>query len=286
MNNSMEGRAPARPWVGGLAGARPSNLPFGMGISMLAMVVLAAVLGPLLSKHGPTEQLYRDLALAPPSWAHWVGVDGVGRDVLTRMLYGARATLGIALAATTIAVVIGSIFGAAAGVFRGWFDSVISRVTDFLLAFPSILLGLVTLTILAPSPTSVAIAVGISSLPTVVRQVRAAFVSESAKDYVLAARATGASRWRIATMEILPNCAGLILVLTTLTLGGAVLEAAGLAFLGLSGQPDVPEWGMMLRDEQSTFRIAPWLCIAPGIAITWTVLAFNLVSDGLRQRRR
>lgn len=253
---------------------------------MLSAVVLAALLAPLLTTHGPTEQAYRDLALAPPSWAHWVGVDGVGRDVLTRMLYGARATLGIALAATAIAVVIGSMLGAAAGVLRGRLDATISRVTDFLLAFPSILLGLVTLTILTPSPTSVAIAVGISSLPTVVRQVRAAFVSESAKDYVLAARAAGASRWRIATMEILPNCAGLILVLTTLTLGGAVLEAAGLAFLGLSGQPDVPEWGMMLRDEQSTFRIAPWLCIAPGLAITWTVLAFSLISDGLRQRRR
>jgi ABC-type dipeptide/oligopeptide/nickel transport system permease subunit len=110
----------------------------------------------------------------------------------------------------------------------------------------------------------VAIAVGISSLPTVVRQVRAAFVSESAKDYVLAARATGAGQWRIAALEILPNCAWLILVLTTLTFGGAVLEAAGLSFLGLSGQPDIPEWGMMLREEQGTCRIAPWLCIAPG----------------------
>jgi peptide/nickel transport system permease protein len=248
--------------------------------------VLAAVLGPLLSSHGPTEQLYRDLALAPPSWAHWVGVDGVGRDALTRILYGARATLGIALGATAIAILGGSLLGAAAGVLRGWFDAGVSHGTNFLLAFPSILLGLVALTILTPSPTSVAIAVGIAGLPTVVRQVRAAFVSESAKEYVLAARATGAGRWRIAVMEILPNCASLILVLTTLTLGSAVLEAAGLAFLGLSGQPDVPEWGMMLREERSTFRVAPWLCIAPGAAITWTVLAFNLVSDGLRQRGR
>ena len=252
---------------------KSKSLLLWIGSSMLAVVVLAAALAGVVSKHGPTEQLYRDLALAPPSWAHWIGVDGVGRDVLTRMLYGARATLGIALAATAIAVVIGSMLGAAAGVLRGWLDAVISRVTDFLLAFPSILLGLVILTILTPSPTSVAIAVGISSLPTV-------------RDYVLAARATGASRWRIAMTEILPNCAGLILVLTTLTLGSAVLEAAGLAFLGLSGQPDIPEWGMMLRDEQTTFRIAPWLCIAPGIAITWIVLAFNLLSDGLRQRRR
>jgi peptide/nickel transport system permease protein len=253
---------------------------------MVAIVVLAAALAGAISKHGPTEQVYRDLALTPPSWAHWVGVDGVGRDVLTRMLYGARATLGIALGATAIAVLMGSMLGATAGTLRGWVDAVVSHVTNFLLAFPSILLGLVALTILSPSPTSVAIAVGISSLPTVVRQVRAAFVSEGAKEYAIAARATGAGRWRIAALEILPNCADLILVLTTLTLGGAVLEAAGLAFLGLSGQPDVPEWGMMLREEQGTFRIAPWLCIVPGAAITWTVLAFNLLSDGLRQRRR
>jgi peptide/nickel transport system permease protein len=260
------------------------NLLLGIGLSMLAAVVLAAALAGALSTHGPTEQLYRDLALAPPSWSHWIGVDGVGRDVLTRILYGARATLGIALGATAIAVIGGVGLGAVAGVRRGWFDAIVSHATDFLLAFPSILLGLVALTILTPSPTSVAIAVGISSLPTVVRQIRATFVSESAKEYVLAARTTGAGRWRIAVLEILPNCVGLILVLTTLTLGGAVLEAASLAFLGLSGQPDIPEWGMMLREEQATFRIAPWLCIAPGLAITWTVLAFNLLSDGLRQR--
>lgn len=253
---------------------------------MLAVVVLAALLAGVASPHGPTEQLYRDLALAPPSWAHWIGVDDVGRDVLTRILYGARATLGIALGATAIALVGGVALGAIAGTWRGWFDALITHITDFLLAFPSILLGLAALTILTPSPISVAIAVGISSLPTILRQVRAAFVSENAREYVLAARATGAGPWRIAVLEILPNCAGLILALTTLTLGGAVLEAAGLAFLGLSGQPDIPEWGMMLREEQGAFRIAPWLCIAPGLAITWTVLAFNLLSDGLRQRQR
>jgi len=251
---------------------------------MLAVVVLAALLAPVISRHGPTEQPFRALALAGPSWPHPLGVDGAGRDVLTRMLYGARVTLGIALGATAIALGSGVLLGGAAGTWHGWFDAVVSHVADFLLAFPSILLGLVALTVLAPSPTSVAIAVGIASLPTVVRQVRAAFVSEGAKDYVLAARAVGAGQWRIAVREILPNCAGLILVLTTLTLGSAVLESAGLAFLGLSGQPDVAEWGMMLREERSAFRVAPWLCVAPGVAIAWTVLAFNLLSDGLRQR--
>jgi peptide/nickel transport system permease protein len=252
---------------------------------MLAMVVLAALLAPLAARHGPAEQPYRTLALTGPSAEHWLGVDGVGRDVWTRVLYGARATLGIALGATAIAVVFGVALGAMAGTLRGWFDAVVSHVVDFLLAFPTILLGLVVLTILTPSPTSVAVAVGVASLPIVVRQVRAAFLSEGAKEYALAAKAMGAGRWRVAVVEILPNCAGLILVLTTLTLGGAVLEAAGLSFLGLTGQPDVAEWGMMLRENVSAFRIAPWLCIAPGVAIAWTVLAFNLISDGLQRRR-
>jgi dipeptide transport system permease protein len=251
---------------------------------LLAVIVAAAFLAPFIAKHGPTEQPYRSEALTGPSSQHWLGVDGAGRDVLTRMLYGARVTLGIALGATLIAIVGGVLLGAMAGTLRGILDSTISHVVNFLLAFPSILLGLVALTVMRPAPTSVAMAVGIASLPTVVRQVRAAFLSEGTKQYVLAARSMGAGRWRVATVEILPNCARLIFALTALTLGGAVLEAAGLAFLGLSGQPDIAEWGMMLREERSAFRIAPWLCIAPGLAIAWTVLAFNLISDGLQSR--
>jgi peptide/nickel transport system permease protein len=202
------------------------------------------------------------------------------------MLYGARVTLGIAFGATAIAMGAGLVLGAAAGTLRGTLDAVVSRAVDFLMAFPSILLGLVALTVLRPSSTGVAIAVGIALLPTVVRQVRAAFLSESQKQYVLAAISGGAGRWRIAAREILPNCVSLILALTTLSLGSAVLEAAGLSFLGLSGQPDVAEWGMMLREERSAFRVAPWLCVAPGVAIAWTVLAFQLLSDGVSRIRK
>lgn len=256
------------------------------GSSMLCIVVAAALLAPMLAMHGPSEQPFRADIFAPPSWQHFLGVDGVGRDVWTRLLYGARATLGIALGATVIAMAGGVALGTVAGTLRGVFDVAVSHAVDFLLAFPTILLGLVALTVLTPSSTSVAVAVGVASLPTVVRQIRAAFLSEGAKEYALAARAIGAGRWRIALVEILPNCAGLVLVLTTLTLGGAVLEAAGLSFLGLTGQPDVAEWGMMLREDVGAFRVAPWLCIAPGVAIAWTVLAFNLISDGLQQRRR
>lgn len=257
-----------------------------IGAAMLTVVVAAALLAPWLAKHPPTAQPYRARALEGPSAAHWLGVDGVGRDVATRMLYGARATVGIALGATLIAVAGGVALAVGAATRGGWFDAVVRHVVDFLLAFPPILLGLVALTVLQPSPTSVTIAVGLANLPAVIRQVRAAYLAEAAKPYVLAARAVGAGPWRVAVVEILPNCGPLILTLTTLTLGSAVLEAAGLAFLGLTGQPDVAEWGMMLREEGRAFRVAPWLCIAPGVAIAWTVLAFNLISNGLGQSRR
>lgn len=263
-----------------------ANTLLRIGLGMIAVVALAALLAPVVGLHGPTSQPFRAEELAAPSLKHLLGVDSVGRDVVTRILFGARATLEIALGATAIAILTGVMLALAAGILGGVFDAAVTHVVDFLLAFPSILLGLVALTILPPSPGSVAIAVGIAGLPTVVRQMRAAFVSESAKDYVQAARATGAGRLRIAIREILPNCLALLLVLTTLSFGSAVLEAAGLSFLGLSGQPDVAEWGMMLREERSAFRIAPWLCVAPGVAIAWTVLAFNLISDGLRQRVR
>jgi len=273
--------APSRPQR-----AARRSAPTMVGLFMLTLVVLAALLAPLLAKHGPSEQPFRAEVFAAPSKTYWLGVDGVGRDEWTRLLYGARASLSIALGATVIAIGCGTLLGAAAGTWLGLFDAAVSHVVDFLLAFPSILLGLVALTVMPPSPTSVAVAVGVASLPTVARQVRAAFLSEGAKDYVLAAKSIGAGRWRVAAVEILPNCAGLILALTALTLGGAVLEAAGLSFLGLTGQPGVAEWGMMLREDMSAFRIAPWLCIAPGVAIAWTVLGFNLISDGLQQRRR
>jgi len=285
----MNGVAATRTWqipkVARWRAAR-RTAAFTLGSTMLLVVVLAALFAPLLARHGPTEQPFRSEQFAPPSWRHPLGVDAVGRDEWTRLLYGARVTLRIAIVATAIAVVCGIVLGATAGTLRGFFDIAVAHAVDFLLAFPSILLGLVALTLLTPSPTSVALAVGVASLPTVVRQIRAAFVTESAKDYVLAARAIGASRWRIAVTEILPNCASLILVLTSLTLGSAVLEAAGLSFLGLTGQPDVAEWGMMLREDVGAFRIAPWLCLAPGMAMTWTVLGFNLIGDGLQRGRR
>lgn len=258
------------------------------GLVLVVPVVWMAVAAPWLGKHPPTAQPYRERALSAPSGEHWLGVDAVGRDVWTRLMYGARTTLSVATAATVLAVGAGTMLALSAVRWRGLWDNVVVAVADFLLAFPPILLGLVVMTILPPSPGSVAVAVGLASLPPVARQVRAALLSELAKDYATAARAVGAGSGRVVWVEALPNCVPLIFAMATVTLGSAVLEAAGLAFLGLAGQPDVPEWGAMLREERSLHVLAkaPWVVLAPGLAIVWTVLGFNLLADGIRAGSR
>lgn len=255
-----------------------------VGTAMLSVILVGALGADLLAKQGPTEQPYRAAYLAGPSLAHPFGVDGAGRDVFSRILYGARTTLRIAGGAVTVALACGLLLGGTAAMLGGWADLVLSRATDFLLSFPPLLIGLAMLAVLEPSPQSVMWAVAAASTPVMTRQIRAATMAERAKPYVLAAEALGAGRWRIATREILPNLTGLILTVTALQLGSAVLEAAGLAFLGLSGPPDAPEWGRMLREEFRYFREAPHLCLAPGLAISWTVLGCNLLGDGLRER--
>ncbi|MCS7049488.1 MAG: ABC transporter permease [Verrucomicrobiae bacterium] len=254
------------------------------GLVLLVPVVWMAVGAPWLARHAPTAQPYRERALAAPSRQHWLGVDAVGRDVWTRLVYGARTTLGVALAATMLAVGAGTVLAVSAVQWRGWWEMIVVAVVDFLLAFPPILLGLVAMTVLPPSPGSVAVAVGVASLPAVVRQVRTALLSELGKEYVLAARAAGAGRVRVMWVEVLPNCVSVVVAMATVTVGSAVLEAAGLAFLGLAGQPDVPEWGAMLREERSLHVLAhaPWVVLAPGGAIVWTVLGCQLLADSLR----
>ncbi|MBI5396185.1 MAG: ABC transporter permease [Verrucomicrobia bacterium] len=258
------------------------SVPGKTGVVMLALVLAAALLAGVIGRHGPLEQPFRDRMLAPPSLAHPFGVDGAGRDVLTRVLHGTRLTLGVAGAAAALSLVAGVVLGAWAAMRGGWTDLMVSRATDALISFPPLLIGLFLLAVLGPSPRSVALAVGVAGVPAMVRQVRAAFLAERAQEYVLAAQALGAGRWRIAAGQILPNCAGIILVTATLQFGGAILEAAGFSFLGLSGQPDAPEWGNMLRQEYAVFRTAPHLVIVPGAAIAWTVLACNLAGDALR----
>lgn len=257
-----------------------------VGAVILGLVVAMALLAGALGQHDPTRQPFRDQALAGPSWEHLLGVDAVGRDFFTRLLYGARQTLAIAAGAMLFSIVAGGALGAAGGFLGGGADRIIAAAADFLIAFPPIVLGIVTLTILGPSTRGVVCAVGIAGAPMMIRQVRAAYLEQAAQDYCQAARALGASRLRIALRHILPNCLDVFIVLAAVQLGAAILEAAGLSYLGLSGEPDQPEWGLMLRREQVYLRVAPRYCVAPGVAIALTVLGSNLLADGLQEARR
>ena len=256
------------------------------GAILLLLVVGMAALAGRLGKHDPTRQPFRHEALAGPSWAHPLGVDAVGRDFMTRLVYGARQTLLIAAAAMLLSIFAGGVLGAAAGFLGGALDRAVVALADFLIAFPPIILGIVVLTLLGPSIRGVVLAVGIAGAPMMIRQVRAAYLEQAGQDYCQAARALGASRWRIAVRHILPNCLDVFIVLAAVQLGAAILEAAGLSYLGLSGEPDQPEWGLMLRQEQVHLREAPRYCLAPGLAIALTVLGSNLLADGLQEARR
>jgi peptide/nickel transport system permease protein len=257
-----------------------------LGLVLLLTVFALALGADLLGKHDPVRQPYRELALTGPSWAHPLGVDAVGRDYATRLLYGARQTLKIAGGAMLLSVLLGGFLGAVAGFTGGLLDRLISGLSDFLIGFAPIILGLLIITVIGPSTRGVAVAVGLAGAPMMIRQMRAAYLEQAAQDYVLAARSQGVRAWRIAWRHILPNCLDVLIMLGAVQLGAAILEAAGLSYLGLSGEPDQPEWGLMLKQEQVYLRELPLFSLAPGVAIAWTVLASNLLADGIQQARR
>ncbi len=250
--------------------------------SLLVLAFLGvALLAPVLSPHDPLAQ---DLAvrLQPPSSAHVFGTDDFGRDVLSRVIWGSRVSLRLGLVAVAIALVIGGTIGLLAGYYGGWFDLLGMRLMDLMLAFPSILLAIVVVAILGPSLTNAMIAVGVMAVPQYARIVRGSVLSVRGLEYVQAARALGAGDGRILTRAILPNVGGPIIVTASLGLATAVLEAAGLSFLGLGAQPPTPEWGSMLSQGRELVLIAPWVLTAPGVAVFLSVLGFNLVGDALR----
>jgi len=256
-----------------------------LGICLLLLVVGFALGAQLLGRHDPVRQPYREQALTGPSLAHPLGIDAVGRDFATRLLYGARQTLKIAGGAMLLSVLLGGFLGACAGFLGGVLDRLISGATDFLIGFPPIILGLLIIAVIGPSTTGVAVAVGLAGAPMMIRQMRAAYLEQAAQDYVLSARSLGASPWRIAWLHILPNCLDILIMLGAVQLGAAILDAAGLSYLGLSGEPDQPEWGLMLKQEQVYLREYPLFSLAPGVAIALTVLASNLLADGVQQAR-
>ena len=257
------------------------------GLCVFILLVLAAVLAPLLAPHDPTMQ-YRDALLVPPVWqeggrsAYLLGTDAVGRDMLSRLIYGAQYSLFIGIVVVSIALVGGILIGTVAGFFGGWVDTVIMRVMDVVLAFPSLLLALVLVAILGPGLLNAMIAIAIVYQPHFARLTRAAVMGEKAREYVTAARVAGAGNLRLMFRTILPNCLAPLIVQATLSFSSAVLEAAALGFLGMGAQPPTPEWGTMLAEAREFILRAWWVVTLPGIAILVTVLAINLMGDGLR----
>lgn len=257
------------------------------GLLVITLFVLTAILAPFLSPHNPVEVSLYDQIIPPiweegGTWNNILGTDDLGRDILSRLVYGARVSLVVALATVGIAVFFGSFLGAISGYYKGFLDNIIMRFMDILLAFPHILLAIVIMAYLGPGLTNAMIAIGIIYIPRFARIVRASVLEECEKDYVTASRSVGARDWRIIFVAILPNCLAPLIVQTSLGFASAILDAAALGFLGLGAQPPTPEWGAMIAMGRSHILRAWWVMTFPGIAILFAVLGFNLFGDGLR----
>jgi peptide/nickel transport system permease protein len=255
-----------------------------IGLVLTIALSALALLAPVLHPYDPTTDRDYLARLLPPTAAHWFGTDALGRDVMTLVWYGIRISLSISLVSVSIGLVIGLVLGLLAGYFRGMIEIAIGWLTDILLAFPSILLAIAIVTVTRPSIQSVVIAVGLAQIPLFTRLTRAMVLSLREQEFVQAARALGATPDRIIIHHILPASLAPIVVQTTLSIGTATLEAAGLGFLGLGAQPPTPELGAMLSDAfKGGYSLSsPWTTLFPGLFITLMVLAFNLLGDGLR----
>lgn len=258
-----------------------------MGLSVLAVFILVAIIGRIYTPHDPfATELYQKLI--PPFWSdggstkNFLGTDSLGRDVFSRLLYGAAISLYIGFIATGINLIFGVPLGLIAGFFGGKADQIISRGVDIFLSIPSILLAIVIAAILGPSLENAMIAIGIVNIPHYVRVMRAQAIAEKNKEYIEAAKAIGIKPWTIMFKTLLPNCISPLIIQATLGFSNAILEAAALSFIGLGAQPPLPEWGAMLHDGKSYFHNAWWVMTFPGFAIFFAVLAFNLLGDGLR----
>ena len=255
-----------------------------IGLTIVGLLVFAAVAAPLLAPHGPDEQM-RQAVLHPPTWfsgAYKLGTDDVGRDVLSRLLYGARLSLAIGAMVVIQASIVGTLLGLIAGFSGGIVDALIMRLMDVMLSLPTILLAIAIVAILGPGLTNAMLAVAIVQLPGFVRLTRASVLVELGKPYVLASRMAGAGPARLMFLTVLPNCLSPLIVQASLGFSSAILDTAALGFLGLGAQPPTPEWGTMLADALQFLQSAWWVVTFPGLAILLTVLGFNLVGDGLR----
>ncbi len=254
---------------------------FLAGLIIVLAVVLTAMLAPLISPYDPIEQNMPH-ALQPPSAYHLLGTDPYGRDVLSRIIWGARVSLYVGLLSATIAMIVGVPFGALAGQLGGIADALLSRVIDIMLSFPGIILAIVVMSILGQSVDNTVLAISLAMIPRFARLARGEALQLSVQEYVQAAKASGAGNLDILVHHILPNILSPILVQYSLSIGSAIMIEAGLSFIGLGVQPPTPSWGEMLSLGRQYLYTAPWLSLFPGLAIMLTVLAFNLLGDGLR----
>lgn len=258
-----------------------------IGLFVFLAFLFVAIFAPLLAPYAPQEQ-FRDHLLQPPFWQEGgsaeflLGTDPLGRDMLTRLIYGARFSFFIGVVVVAVASFFGILIGVIAGFAPTWLDTLIMRLMDIILSFPSLLLALVLVAILGPSLINAMIAIAVVLQPHFVRLTRAAVLGERAKDYVTAAKVAGGGKLRIMFRTVLPNCLAPIIVQAALSFSTAVLDAAALGFLGMGAQPPTPEWGTMLAEAREFIQRAWWVVTFPGLCILITVLAINLMGDGLR----
>ncbi|ONK21806.1 peptide ABC transporter permease [Bacillus sp. VT-16-64] len=272
--------APPSLWRDALRQLRKNRFAI-TGFFIILFFVLLGFIAPFVTPYGFDEQVISD-RLQPPSATHWLGTDDLGRDIFTRIAYGARLSLQVGFFAVIGALFFGTILGVLAGYYGRWVDMLISRFFDILLAFPSILLAIAIVAILGASLQNALIAIAIVNIPIFGRLVRSRVISLREEEFIMAARAQGMKNGRILLHHILPNSMAPLIVQSTLGFGTAILDAAGLGFLGLGAQPPLPEWGKMLADSRDFIQLAPWTLIVPGVCIVLVVLGFNLMGDGLR----
>jgi peptide/nickel transport system permease protein len=258
-----------------------------MGAALIVVFVAVAVLAPVLAPYSPRAADLSGIRpgfVPGPSAAHWLGLDQQGRDELSRILYGARYSLLIGVVSLGLGASVGMLLGALAGAFGGWVDNLLMRLMDVMLAIPGLLFAIAVAAVLGRKLSSVMIAIAVVNVPIFARLLRSSMLSQRESDYVVAARSIGVSRWRIVVNHILPNAVAPVIVQATLALATAIIDAAGLAFLGLgSADPGTPEWGRMLAETQRYLQSSPQLAIFPGLAIVLSVVGFNLLGEALRE---
>ncbi len=268
--------------------ARPRQIPLLLtnplmvvGLSLILFFALCAILAPVLAPMDPSDQIL-SLRLKPPSPEHWLGMDQLGRDVLSRLLYGARLSLTVGLVVVTSAGIFGTLVGLLAGYVGGAVGEVLMRLTDVFFAFPPLILAMAIAGALGPNLNNAMVAIAVVTWPVYARLVRGQVLALRQREFIEAARAIGASTPRILFRHLLPNTLSPILVQASFDMGGAILAAAGLSFIGFGARPPTPEWGVMISEGTKFFSTQPWLSFFPGLAILLTVTSFNLIGDGLR----